>query len=72
MDNTTKIFDFMLGLGVQVAEEAYKFKNTLENEYNKILIVGSNNNSDTAIAIRETTELVVVFLEDLRYKLLQG
>ena len=70
--DTTKIFDFMLGLSVQVAEEAYKFKTTLENEYNKILIVGSNNNSDTAIAIRETTELVVVFLEDLRYKLLQG
>ena len=65
--DTTKIFDFMLGLSVQVAEEAYKFKTTLENEYNKILTVGSNNNSDTA-----TTELVVVFLEDLRYKLLQG
>lgn len=70
--DTTKLFNFMLGVSGQMVEEAHKFKNSLEKEYNKILVIGSNNNSDTAIAIRELTEQVFVFLEDLKYKLQQG
>lgn len=69
--DTTKIFNFMLGLSGHVAEEASKMKAALENEYHKILTIGTNNNSDSAIALRETTELVIIFIEDLKLKLTQ-
>lgn len=69
MDLTTKIFNFILGLSGQAMEEADKMKTTLEKEYSRILSIGANNNSDPAIALRETTETVIVFFEDLRFKL---
>ena len=70
--DTTKLFNFMLGLSGQIAAETSKVKSAMENEYARILTIGTNNNSDAAIAIRETTELVVVFLEELKYKLSQS
>lgn len=69
--DATNIFNFILGLSGQFAEEATKIKFYLENEYQKILNVGTNNNSDSVIALRETTESVIIFVEELKLKLTQ-
>lgn len=67
--DTTKIFNFILGLSNQAFEEAQKIKLSFEKEYVRILTIGSNNNSDSAIALRETTERVIIFLEEVAFKL---
>ena len=69
--DTTKIFNFILGLSGQAFEEANKLKTTFEREYARILTIGSNNNSDSAIALRETTESVIIFFEEMKFKLPQ-
>lgn len=62
----------MLGLSGQIAEETYKLKSAIDSEYSRIMTIGTNNNSDIAIAIRETTDIIVVFIEDLQYKFSQS
>ena len=63
------MFNIILGLSNQAIEEAQKIKLSLEKEYVRILTIGSNNNSDTAIALRETTERVIIFMEEIASKL---
>ena len=67
--DTTKMFNIILGLSNQAIEEAQKIKLSFEKEYVRILTIGSNNNSDTAIALRETTERVIIFMEEIASKL---
>jgi|JI91814CRNA_FD_contig_41_1351520_length_528_multi_1_in_0_out_0_2 hypothetical protein len=67
--DTTKMFNIILGLSNQAIEEAQKIKLSLEKEYVRILTIGSNNNSDSAIALRETTERVIIFMEEIASKL---
>ncbi|HMV43653.1 MAG TPA: hypothetical protein PK079_00350 [Leptospiraceae bacterium] len=69
MELTTKFFNFILGLSGQAMEEADRIKRSLEKEYSRILSIGANNNSGPAIALRETTETVIIFFEDLKFKL---
>ncbi len=69
--DTTKIFNFFLGLSGQAIEEAHKVKAAFEREYSRILTIGSNNNSDSAVALRETTESVIIFFEEMKFKLPQ-
>jgi hypothetical protein len=69
--DTTKIFNFILGLSGHAFEEANKLKSAFEREYARILTIGSNNNSDSAIALRETTESVIIFFEEMKFKLPQ-
>ncbi|MBK6605540.1 MAG: hypothetical protein KBF99_05195 [Leptospiraceae bacterium] len=66
--DTTKIFNFILGLSGQAFEEANKLKTTFEREYARIRTIGSNNNSDSAIALRETAESVIIFFEEMKFK----
>ena len=63
------MFNIILGLSNQAIEEAQKIKLSFEKEYVRILTIGSNNNSDTAIALRETTERVIIFMEEIASKL---
>ncbi|MBK8398918.1 MAG: hypothetical protein IPL26_27170 [Leptospiraceae bacterium] len=70
--DTKNFFNFMLGLSGQIAEETYKLKSAIDSEYSRIMTIGTNNNSDIAIAIRETTDIIVVFIEDLQYKFSQS
>ncbi|GEM_PF-1583826 len=63
------MFNIILGLSNQAIEEAQKIKLSLEKEYVRILTIGSNNNSDSAIALRETTERVIIFMEEIASKL---
>ncbi len=67
--DTTKIFNIILGLSNQALEEAYKTQASFEKEYLRILTIGSNNNSDPAVALRETTERVIIFFEDIIFRL---
>lgn len=61
-----KTVDFLIGAYGQMNEEKNKFVKNIQNEYDKILELGINNNSDEAIAIRETTDLVFSFFEELK------
>lgn len=63
------MFNIILGLSNQAIEEAQKIKLSFEKEYVRILTIGSNNNSDSAIALRETTEQVIIFMEEIASKL---
>ncbi len=58
--------DFLIGAYSQLNEEKDKFVNNIKNEYDKILELGVNNNSEEAIAIRETTDLVFSFIDELK------
>lgn len=70
--DTKNLFNFMLGLSGQIVEETFKLKSAIDSEYSRIMTIGTNNNSDIAIAIRETTDIIVVFIEDLQYKFSQS
>lgn len=61
-----KTVNFLIGAYSQINEEKNKFINNIQTEYNKILEIGTNNNSEEAVAIRETTDLVFSFIEELK------
>ena len=61
-----KTVDFLIGAYSQLNEEKDRFLKNVQNEYNKILEIGVNNNSEEAVVIRETTDLVFSFIEELK------
>ncbi len=65
--NPEKVLNLVLGIFVKVDEEKTRFFQSLQKEYARILTIGTNNNSSEAMAIRETTEMVFSFLEDIKY-----
>lgn len=57
--------NFLLGLRARASEEVSALSNNVSHFYNEMLVAGTNNNSDTAVLIREATDTVVIILEDL-------
>ena len=57
--------NFLLGLRARASEEVLALGNNFSNFYDEILAAGTNNNSETAVLIREATDTVVIILEDL-------
>jgi hypothetical protein len=65
--NPIKMVNFMIGFLARVSEEKNKLLIHIDKEYQRILSVGINNNSDEAIAVRETTDFVISFIEEIKF-----
>ena len=60
--------NFLIGLKARASEEVTAFTDSVSHFYDEILAAGTNNNSETAVLIREATDSVVIMLEDLMSK----
>ena len=65
--NPIKMVNFMIGFLARLSEEKNNLLIQLDKEYQRILSVGINNNSDAAIAVRETTDFVISFIEEIQF-----
>ncbi|MCB1177986.1 MAG: hypothetical protein KDK36_10440 [Leptospiraceae bacterium] len=66
VSNELNNLDFYLGVRKFVLEEFESFICSISNTYKNILQTGRNNNSDLAVQIREYTDNLFEFIEDLQ------